>query len=317
MDRRTFVRLAISLAALGTAVPRALAQGAGQTFFGGHDLPLGLQLYTLGPDLDADFAGTLAEVGRIGYRIVELAELHGRTAAEIRIALDAARLTCSSMHIARNGPAPALSLSGDLGELARIAHAIGVTDVVMPDTLPLGDAAPASGAQRLDTSEAARRALTMDDYRRTADFLSAKARSLRAEGLRLSYHNHNFEFAPLAGGTAGLDVLLRETDAQVSFELDVGWVAAAGQDPVALLKAHPHRFTQMHVKDLKASTKPNFAMHLDPTEVGWGSVDWKQVLPAAYAAGVRRFYVEQEPPFGMARTQSIARSYRYLAALRA
>jgi sugar phosphate isomerase/epimerase len=67
------------------------------------------------------------------------------------------------------------------------------------------------------------------------------------------------------------------------------------------------------VKDIKADTQANFALKMDPTEVGSGKLDWKKLLPAAYAAGVRGFYVEQEPPFARPRIEAAKISYDYLA----
>ena len=82
------------------------------------------------------------------------------------------------------------------------------------------------------------------------------------------------------GATNGFEILLKTTDpALVQFELDVGWVAAAGHDPFALLKAHPGRFRQMLVKDVKAKTKPNFASQQDPADIGSGIIDWKHPPP--------------------------------------
>jgi sugar phosphate isomerase/epimerase len=155
--------------------------------------------------------------------------------------------------------------------------------------------------------------MTADDWKWNADFLNEKAAVLKKAGIVAGYHNHNFEFAPL-GNTTGMDILLKGTDPSlVTFEMDVGWVTAAGHDPFAMLKAHPGRFTQMHVKDIKATTKANFELKQDPTEVGSGMIDWKKLLPAAYAAGVRGFYYEQEPPFAHARLESAKISYDYLA----
>jgi len=317
VGRRIFMAAAMAVGGVGITSPRALAHTGDELFFKGHGLPVGLQLYTLDPDLEADFAGTLDAVHRIGYRIVELAGFHGRTAEQVRAALNAAQLTCRSMHVQPTGQLPGSSLSGDMGEVAHNAHAIGVIDLVMPVSLAPKNFTPPAGAGAGDVFVAAARTLTADDYKRTADFLNDKARRLKAHGLRLSYHNHNYEFLPLAGDTNGLNILLAGTDPKlVSFELDVGWASAAGVDPIALLQTHSGRFTQMHVKDIKASTKPNFALQLEPTEVGSGAIDWKQILPVAYAEGVRRFYVEQEPPFVESRMVSVAKSYRYLAALR-
>jgi sugar phosphate isomerase/epimerase len=279
-----------------------------EPFFARQRLPIGLQLYTIEPELDADFDGALRAVGRLGYRIVELAGLHGRSAAQVRDALRAAVLACRSMHVQSDAPPSAPGLSGDLGAVVEDAHTLAATDIVMPSL---------HRSEELTAPAGTTRVLTGDDYRRNADFLNVTARALRAHGLNLSYHNHNFEFAPLAGAGTGLDILLRETDARlVSFELDAGWAAAAGVDPAALLRTHPGRFTQMHVKDIKASTQRNFASRLDGTEVGSGVLDWKVILPVAYQAGVRGFYVEQEAPFAGSRLDSVAASYRYLASLR-
>ena len=75
-----------------------------------------------------------------------------------------------------------------------------------------------------------------------------------------------------------------------------GWVAAAGIDPIALFKRYPGRFRLMHVKDMRASTRPNFQMRQDPAEVGSGVIPGARILPAALTAGVEDFFVEQEPP---------------------
>jgi sugar phosphate isomerase/epimerase len=157
--------------------------------------------------------------------------------------------------------------------------------------------------------------LTADDWKATAGLLNAKGAVLNKAGLTMGYHNHNLEFAPVAG-TTGLEILLKATDpALVQFETDVGWVVAGGGDPFALLKTHPGRFKQMHVKDVKATTKTNYAFQQDPTEIGSGIIDWKRLLPAAYAAGIRDFFVEQEPPFERPRLEAARISVDYLKAV--
>jgi sugar phosphate isomerase/epimerase len=54
---------------------------------------------------------------------------------------------------------------------------------------------------------------------------------------------------------------------------------------------------------------------MKPAEVGSGTLDWAKILPAAYKAGVRHFYVEQEPPFTIPRLEAIERSTAFLRAL--
>lgn len=300
--------LAAGAATLGAAWTTGAA-AAQAPFFQRHKLPVGIQLYTLGPDLQKDLDAQLATVAKIGFKSVELAGYLGRTPAELRAAFDKAGLVCPSAHISpkgANGP----SFSGDLAKLADELHVIGVKAAIMPILyIPdrLGADLRKAGAQ-----------MTADDWKWNADFLNEKAAVLKKAGIATGYHNHNFEFAPLkdgkGGDTTGMEILLKGTDPNlVTFEMDVGWVTAAGKDPFALLKAHPHRFTQMHVKDIKASTKPNFVLQQDPTEVGAGMIPWTKLLPAAYAAGVRGFYVEQEPPFAHSRLESAKISFDYLA----
>ena len=156
---------------------------------------------------------------------------------------------------------------------------------------------------------------TADDWKRTASQRNGYGDMARGRP-EIGYHNHNPEFAPLPGDTNGFEILLKETDPKlVWFELDIGWAAAAGQDATQLMSVHKGRITQLHVKDIKASTRTNFTLQQDPTEVGSGSLDWASLLSSAKTAKISRYFVEQEPPFAGDRLDSIAKSLRYLKSL--
>lgn len=301
----------------GTLLGARAALGAVGTrpFFRRTGLPIGLQLYTVGDDLKRDFAGTLTAVSKIGYRAVELAGLADHSVEDWRQALDRVRLKCPSIHVPPHSKA-GLNLD-DPGAVAEAAHTLGIGTIVCPmfniperfSLTPQPGESGATMAARLGAS------MTPDDWKWNADYLNKKAAALKPYGLRFAYHNHNVEFAPV-GGSTGLAQLIQNTDPTlVTFEMDAGWVVAAGADPVALLAAHPGRFSAMHVKDVKASTHPNFSFQQDPCEVGQGIIDWKSLLAKAYQANVRQFYVEQEPPFSKPRLESIAISFNYLNAL--
>jgi sugar phosphate isomerase/epimerase len=318
IDRRAL------LALLGAAAVSGEAMAAPQPFFARHKLPIGIQLYTLGPDAQKDLAGTLKAIAEIGYRDIELAGFYGKTPAEMKAALDAAGLKCSSAHIQGRGNGSDPTFSGDLGKLADAMHVIGAKTVVMPSTY-IPDRLEQRPAASEEVGAWLRRVLsqlTADDWKMNADFLNDKARKLETAGLRVGYHNHNTEFLPLKDAkgaeTNGLEILLRNTDPKlVTFEMDIGWVAAAGVDPLKLLKQHKRRFTQVHVKDIKADTRPNFDLRMDPTEIGSGVLKWNKLLPAAYAAGVRSFFVEQEPPFARPRIEAAKISHDFLASVKA
>ena len=292
------------------------ARAASQPFFVRTHLPLGIQLYTLGPDAQKDLDGTLKAVTAIGYQKVELAGLLGRTPAEFRASLDRAGLRCTSAHIqAKGGPG---TFDSDVGKLAADLKTLGVETAIMPSlNIPSRFGVPTPQEGVVGYLRRVAEGVTADDWKANADYLNAKGKALKSAGIKVGYHNHNFEFAPV-GSTNGLEILLANTDpALVTFEADIGWVAAAGVDPYAFLARHRGRFTLMHLKDVKADTQPNFAFKMDPAEIGSGKLDWKRLLPEAYAAGVRGFYVEQEPPFTRPRLEAARISHDYLMGVRA
>ena len=257
-----------------------------------------------------------------GYQSVELAGLYGNTPQLMRRAADDVGLKYTSIHLPAQGANGEPGFDWQPAQLAAAMQVLGIPDVVLPMFLiparfPAPDFKAAGGFAAY--LEQVGRQLTVEDWKATAAFLNRKAAALRTVDLRVSYHNHNVEFRPIGqgeGATTGLEILLRETDPQrVFFEMDVGWVAAGGADPVKLLRHHAGRFRMMHVKDLMATTKTNYAMQQDPAEVGNGMLPWVQILDVAYATGVRKFFVEQEPPFRHDPLESIAISAKYLSTI--
>ncbi len=318
MDRRNWLGGALAGGVAVAGIGDLLASEPAQVgWFARKHLPIGLQLYTVADAAKQDLDGTLAQIAKIGFRTIELAGYHGHTVAELHAAALRHNLKFTSIHVGAVGRPGEPGLDQDLPRLAADLHTLGVTDVILPMfpiPVRLGSQKEGEGflayLQRISTG------LTRDDWQRTAALLNDRGKKLRALGLRFGYHNHNPEFAPVgAGNTTGLSVLLTESSPEdVTFELDVGWAAAARVDLMELLLHNTRRFQLMHVKDIRAGTKQNYALQQDPIEVGAGSIPWKKILPVAFAAGVRKFYVEQEPPFTTDRFTAIGKSYRYLQA---
>jgi sugar phosphate isomerase/epimerase len=271
----------------------------------GVDLKLGVQLWTVKDDLQRDYPGTLRQLAVIGVRRVELYELGGPPAAETRAALDAAGLECISAHVRL------WELEGGLQPLIERARRIGIRTLVVP--VPW---MPADSLQRALAGDMLRvlaQEMTLDNWKRTAELLNSYGERLHAEGLALAYHNHNIDFKRF-GDRIPYEELVAATDARhVRLELDCGWVASAGLDPVTYLKRWPHRYMGLHVKDVKAGFVPNVAMATEPTEVGGGVMDWPSILQAAYGAGVREYYIEQEPPFVRPPLESVRISFDFVA----
>lgn len=287
-----------------------------KTFFERVGLPIGLQTYTLGEEAGRDIDATFAQVAAIGYREIELPNLYGRKAAEVRAAADKAGLTIGSVHIPAQGTG-GLSLGGAPAEVAETIAALGASRAVVPIAPFPADFRPQPGETMQATIGRSFAAAGADHWRRAAATLNASGAALKQHGIALGYHNHNIEFAPI-GNTTGWDILVRETDpALVHFEIDVGWIATVGLDPARFLRRHRGRVQELHVKDVAAGNTTNFALSMKPAEVGSGTLDWAKILPAAHAAGVRHFYVEQEPPFAIPRIEAARKSYDFLSRLHA
>jgi sugar phosphate isomerase/epimerase len=125
-------------------------------------------------------------------------------------------------------------------------------------------------------------------------------------GVKLAYHNHDFEFQKHDRIT-GYEILLKETDQDlVSFELDLYWVIRSGNNPLELFRENPGRFKMWHVKDMD---KANPALN---TEIGSGSIDFKAIFKEAKQSGMQHFFVEQENNFAGNSFQSIETSSSFI-----
>ena len=284
LQRRNFFKQAGLLAAVSLVRPGAL-------FAKPATRKVGLQLYTLRDYIGKDVKGVLARVARAGYGEVETYgygaqnQFWGLAPKEFKAVLAANGLTTPSGHYEMSG----FVRDGRAEEFKtylEAANSCGQQYIVVP---------------HLD--EQLRR--TPDDFKAVADRLNQAGELCKAAGLKLAYHNHDFEFRPV-GGTALYDVLLQKTDpALVAFEMDVYWVVRAGQDPIKLLTAHPGRFPLWHVKDMdRVHPERN-------TEIGAGSIDFPKIFQHARVAGLQHLLMEQEY-FGMDAYQSIGQSAAYI-----
>ena len=260
--------------------------------------PVCIQLYTVNGPMETDAAGTLKKLRKIGYGVVESAGFGKLSAKQFRQLLDDAGLICPSAHLSFD---PA-----SLGAAFDDAHAVGATYAASGSLDALVKAAKPG-------TELDKRAMSLDEAKRTAELASRIGAAAKRAGLQYVYHNHAREFADQGGGAIGYDVLLRETDPDlVKFEIDCGWMIFAGHDPIAYFKKYPNRFPLIHVKDfLPASDKS--AGEMLGAELGHGVIDYKPIIAAAAKAGLKHYFAEQEGPFArMDQLQAAQVDYDYL-----
>lgn len=312
IDRRTLISgLALSTGAM--IAPKVLSAKTTAKFFERTGLPIGLQLYTLGPDAGKDLDATFAQVAEIGFREVELPGLYGKTPVAIAQAAQRAGLKISSVHL----PLVPVGMSGlsmgsepqritqDLGELgARWA----VAPLLM---LPTGFH-PQTGETMENAISRSVTEAGADVWKRTAAALNEKAAALKPTGIQVAYHNHNLEFAPI-GKTNGWEILWHETQPDlVHFEVDVGWVAAAGLDPARFLNSALGRVKLVHLKDVAPDNVPGYRITMKPANMGTGKLNFSAILAAARNAGCQHFLFEQEPPFAIPRIEAARVAFAFL-----
>ena len=260
-SRRTFLK------ASGAAVA-ATCVSVGRLNAAPLRIPIGLQLYSVRELLPKDFDGTLRKVREAGYTEVEAAGYYDRTAAEFRKAMDKAGLRCVSTHH------PLGVLWPRLDELIEYGHQLGLDYMIC------------SSSMRRDPALTG--PLTLDDWRWVAGEFNRIGEKVKAAGMTFGVHNHIPEFGS-EGGVVFYDELLRLTDPKlVVFEMDCGWVAATGRNPVDYLSKTPERFPLLHVKDMARGADGKF----HSTVMGRGVVDYRPSLRAA--TGLKHYFIEQE-----------------------
>jgi sugar phosphate isomerase/epimerase len=225
--------------------------------------PVGVQLYTVREEMKKSVEKTLERIAQIGYREVEFAGYYDRTPKQIVATLKANRLAAPASHT------PLEAMRKDWNKTLDAASEIGHHYLVCPWI-------PEEERQ------------SVDNYRRIAGDLNKAAEAAKARGISFAYHNHDFEFQPLAG-TIGYDVLLAETDPKlVKMEMDLYWITKGGRDPIQYFEKYPGRFGLVHVKDVKADG--------EMTEVGAGTIPFAKIFAKARTAGIEHYFVEHDNP---------------------
>jgi len=285
LSRRSFILNTSMAAAAALLVPSFACVASDKK-------SVGLQLYSLRDELPKDVKGTIAKVAKAGFKEVETYgfsikdQFWGLTPAEFKKLLDENGLTAPSGHYGLG------SYLTD-GNTEELKAAIAAAKVLGSEyvTIPWLDESIRKSA---------------DDYKKIAVKINEAGKLAKEAGIRLAYHNHNFEFEK-QGDTTGYEILLKGTDKNlVDFELDLYWVVRSGNDPIKLFKENPGRFTMWHVKDMD---KANPALN---AEVGTGSINFKPIFADAKLSGMKHFFIEHETNYKPNPIESVAASCAYI-----
>lgn len=252
----------------------------------------GLQLYSLRDEIGTDIKAVIAKAAKAGYQELETfgydpkKGFFGLSPAEFKQALTANSMRTPSGHY---GIDPYLGTGNE--EVLKVY--IDVAKTAGQEYLTI----PYIGADIRKS---------VDDFKNLAEKMNKAAELCKKSGLKLAYHNHDFEFKPI-DGTMLYDVLLKETEPKlVNFEMDIYWIVRAGQDPAEMIKAHPGRFPMWHIKDMDKSN------HELNTEIGSGTIDFKKIFALSKVSGLKHIFMEQENFTNIDPYKSITQSASYI-----
>ena len=276
MKRRDFIRH-------GVAVGAAAGIGQLDRHPDGASAPsprrlrrIGLELYSVRTEMSRDPERTMAAVAKIGYQDVELLWSlgnFGRSAAQVRAALDNTGLVAPSAHISPTSILIGWERSLEMAKL--LGHQYLIVPSLAEETLH-----------------------TVDDWREWADHFNAAGERARAAGIWLAFHNEPDHMRPI-DGVVPYDVFVERTmPGAVRLQLDVGNMVMGGGDPFRYLQRFPDRYWSFHLKDVVADGSKD-------TELGSGRLALGRMLAAIPDIDSKPCYVEQEgskDPLGSAAT---------------
>ena len=228
---------------------------------------LSFQLYSARkfPPLDRQ----LATLAALGFRNVEPYGGLLDDAAALKGGLRAFGLTAPSTHVSLE------RLESDYAGFIRQARDLGTTLAIVPAIGPEQRPSDAAG------------------WTRFGEKLGTLAQALASDGLRLGWHNHDFEFRRLEDGSCPFDHMFAAAPALV-WEADIGWLHAAGEDPAAWLRKYAGRIVAVHLKD--AAPAGENADQDGWTDIGAGVVDWRSLLPALEEKKIELLVLEHDNP---------------------
>jgi sugar phosphate isomerase/epimerase len=233
--------------------------------------------------------GQLESLAAIGYDAVEpWLPAYNDDPKGFRRKIDAAGLACLGFHM------PLTGLTEQTDRYIDIAKTLGASLMIPPWIPP------------------EQRDMRPEGWKWLGEALAKGADKVSVAGLKVAWHNHDFEYFKLSDGSRPIDHLLAAAGNGVGFEIDCGWIVRGGADPGAELTRYADRIWAIQTKD----TAPIGIEEDDGwTATGDGIIDWKKLWPLFLKTKADHIVVEHDNPSDWRRFAK--RSFDYLAALNA
>ncbi|NVO56343.1 sugar phosphate isomerase/epimerase [Rhodobacteraceae bacterium B1Z28] len=219
------------------------------------------QLYTVRQC--GDLSDQLRLAAACGFTDVETTGLHELSAQQMADIVRQSGLQVRSAHFDWE------EFEGRFSEIIEVLNLLKCQVAVMPWLAP--DARP----------DTAKGWLAMSGQ------LSEWADQLATMGIKLAYHNHDFDLVGYPGETP-LDLILAQGN--IYWQPDIGWLVAAGLDPTDLIQRYAECILSIHAKDIDPTGQGDERWR----DVGDGVVDWEAVLRALARTGCADLFVEHD-----------------------
>jgi sugar phosphate isomerase/epimerase len=272
-------------------------------------LPVGIQVYGLRDLLEntpENFKNVMQKVKELGFDGVELAGLYGLDPDEIRETLKEVGLVPISAHV------PLVDMMEDAEGVAKTYEKIGVKYIAIPYL-------PEEYRPNMPGYEAA-----LKEFERIG-------KVMKEHGIKLEYHNHDFEFVKLPSGEYGFDNIYSTIPEDLlKVEPDLCWIKVAGESPVEYLKKYGARCEVVHLKDFIKEGNPKNLYKLIGIEteeaeedtgifefrpVGFGMQIWEPILKTAAEVGSKWVICEQDEHYDLEPLEAARRAREYLKIL--
>ena len=276
IHRRKFLQVS----ALGVAGAALGLAGCATSHSGGaakKKIPVGLELYSVRNECQADFPGTMAAVAKIGYPAVEFAGYWGRSAREVRKMVDDNGLVTCGSHTQFTDLQP-----DKIDATIEFNQIIGNKFIICPSM---------TGKTRAE-------------WLAHAQFFNELADKLKPFGMATGYHAHQHDFELIEGQSAW-DIFFSNTKKEVIMQLDTSNCCEGGAEPVAVLNKYPGRVRTIHLKAYGGGPE---------AVIGEDKVNWAGVFEFCETRGHTEWYV-LEHETSKTPLATVARSYAALKQL--
>ncbi len=269
---------------------------------------VGLQLYSVRDAMAQDFEGTLQKVKDMGYDYVEFAGFFDKSADEVKAILDKIGLTAISVHQGHQ-------LFEEKGmELIEYFKTIGIKFCAIP-------------WHNINA--------WLEDWDGTIKSFTEFSAALKEAGIKLCYHNHDFELTNDIDGVHLIDKLYDTLSTDIiDPEFDTCWVHYAGENPAEYIEKYAGRVEIVHLKDFvctKLADGPVYHL-IDKNgkasgagsreesgfkfvPCGTGRQDFPAILAACEKAGTEYVIVEQDQSLDRDPLEAVKMSREYLKSL--